>query len=489
MLRKVSLRITALLVRTPVTANQLTGLMIVVGLVAAVPAALAGWWMALVAVLLVQVYFLLDLCDGEVARWRRQTSITGVYLDRVGHYLVEAALLSAYGIRAGGQEWGMWSTLGVLTALCAVLVKAETDLVDVSRARKGESVLADEEVELRSPALGKLRKVASVFKIHQLTGALESSFLLLVAASIDAVAGDLTATRIFAGAMLGDRGRDGGAAPREHPAVAAAVVTTEPAPGGGRRSRPAVDVRGDPHPGRPAGRARGGGRAVRRQLGAAVEIVVVGNGADVPDLPPDVRVLRLAANVGIPAGRNEGVVATTGDVVAFLDDDGLLQGDDASRTWPREFAADPRLGIVSFRIADPDGGPGARRHVPRLRAGDPLRSSDVTTFLGGACAVRRSVFDRVGLLPGDFFYAHEETDLAWRALDAGWRIRYDADVVLCTRPRRRRGTPPTTGSTRATGSGSRGAGCRCCWCPSTSARGPCSPWRARTIRLTTPRPV
>ena len=201
-LRKVSLRITALLVRTPVTANQLTGLMIVVGLVAAVPAALAGWWLALLAVLLVQVYFILDLCDGEVARWRRQTSITGVYLDRVGHYLVEAALLSAYGIRAGGQEWGMWSTLGVLTALCAVLVKAETDLVDVSRARKGESVLADEEVELRSPTLGRLRKVASVFKIHQLTGALESSFLLLVAASIDAVAGGLTATRIFAGAML-----------------------------------------------------------------------------------------------------------------------------------------------------------------------------------------------------------------------------------------------------------------------------------------------
>ena len=96
----------------------------------------------------------------------------------------------------------MWSTLGVLTGLCAVLVKSETDLVDVSRARKGIDVLADEEVELRSAALGRMRKVASVFKVHQLTGALESSFLLLVAASIDAVAGGLTATKIFAGAML-----------------------------------------------------------------------------------------------------------------------------------------------------------------------------------------------------------------------------------------------------------------------------------------------
>ena len=63
-----------------------------------------------------------------------------------------------------------------------------------------------------------------------------------------------------------------------------------------------------------------------------------------------------------------------------------------------------------------------RRHVPRLRASDPLRSSRVTTFLGGANAVRTTVFQQVGLLPDEFFYAHEETDLAWRALDAGWMI-------------------------------------------------------------------
>jgi GT2 family glycosyltransferase len=54
----------------------------------------------------------------------------------------------------------------------------------------------------------------------------------------------------------------------------------------------------------------------------------------------------------------------------------------------------------------------------------------VTTFLGGACAVRRRVFDTVGPWPDEFFYAHEETDLAWRALDAGWRIRYDAEVLM-----------------------------------------------------------
>ncbi len=165
--------------------------------------------------------------------------------------------------------------------------------------------------------------------------------------------------------------------------------------------------------------------------GEPVEIVVVGNGAPVPELPPEVKTLELPTNVGIPAGRNRGVEATSGDVVLFLDDDGWYPSKQLAAHVRDAFAADPKLGVLSFRVSDPEGGPGARRHVPRLRAGDPLRSSEVTSFLGGACAVRRGAFDVVGGLPASFFYAHEETDFAWRAIDEGYRIRYDADAVMC----------------------------------------------------------
>lgn len=202
LLRKISLPVTRELLRTPVSANQLTGLMIVVGLVAAVAAGLAGLVWAVVAFVLVQLYFLLDLCDGEVARWRRTTSVTGVYLDRVGHYLVEAALLSAYGFRAGGQQLGGWSTLGVAAGLCAVLVKAETDLVDVARVRSGRPAAPDESAAPRSAALGAVRRAAQVLKVHQLTGALESSFLLLVAAIVDASTDTLHGSQVLAGAMF-----------------------------------------------------------------------------------------------------------------------------------------------------------------------------------------------------------------------------------------------------------------------------------------------
>ncbi|MFE6666309.1 glycosyltransferase family 2 protein [Streptomyces sp. NPDC057697] len=175
--------------------------------------------------------------------------------------------------------------------------------------------------------------------------------------------------------------------------------------------------------------------SVARQDGDRIEVVVVGNGAPVPDVPAGVRTIELPENLGIPGGRNVGIEAfgpsgADADVLLFLDDDGLLPLTDTAELCRRAFEADPRLGIISFRIADPDTGVTQRRHVPRLRASDPMRSSRVTTFLGGANAVRTKVIAEVGPLPGQFFYAHEETDLAWRALDAGWLIDYRADLVL-----------------------------------------------------------
>ncbi len=175
--------------------------------------------------------------------------------------------------------------------------------------------------------------------------------------------------------------------------------------------------------------------SVAAQEGDPVAVVVVGQGTPVTGVPDWVRTVDLPENLGIPGGRNVGIEAfgpggTDVDVLLFLDDDGLLAHRDTVELVRQAFTADPRLGIVSFRIADPETGATQRRHVPRLRAADPMRSSRVTTFLGGANAVRTKVFAEVGGLPDEFFYAHEETDLAWRALDADWMIDYRSDMVL-----------------------------------------------------------
>ncbi len=156
-------------------------------------------------------------------------------------------------------------------------------------------------------------------------------------------------------------------------------------------------------------------------------LVVVNGHMPLADPPDGAQVFHAGRNLGIPGGRNEGGRRVAGDLILFLDDDASI-ADGVLEQAVERFVTEPRLGILSLRIVDPDGRHTARRHVPRLRVGDPSACSEVTTFLGGASIVRRAVFEEVGWFPDDFFYAHEETSLAWRALDAGWRIRYAGDL-------------------------------------------------------------
>src|SRR4051794_804167 len=184
-MRRISVYVTALLVRTPVSPNQLTVLMLVAGVAAGAVLAIGGLAGAIAAALLVQLYLLLDCVDGEVARATGRTSITGVYLDRVGHHFADAALLSGLGVRAAEREVNGWLTVGVAAALCAILVKVETDLVDVARARAGRPPVTEEAAELRSRGLGRLRHLASVLRVHRVVQAIELSLFIVAAAVYD----------------------------------------------------------------------------------------------------------------------------------------------------------------------------------------------------------------------------------------------------------------------------------------------------------------
>ncbi|HVV75566.1 MAG TPA: glycosyltransferase [Mycobacteriales bacterium] len=170
------------------------------------------------------------------------------------------------------------------------------------------------------------------------------------------------------------------------------------------------------------------------QRDVEVGVVVVGNGWEPVDLPAEVMTVALAENAGVPEGRNIGARAVPGDILLFLDDDIELVGSDFLSCVVAQFVADDRLAVVQPRALDPGGSATARRHVPRLRAGDPERSGDVAWFWEGASLVRRSAFDAAGGWPGSFFYGHEGIDLAWRFVDAGLRIRYDAGVVVHNPP-------------------------------------------------------
>jgi GT2 family glycosyltransferase len=170
--------------------------------------------------------------------------------------------------------------------------------------------------------------------------------------------------------------------------------------------------------------------SVRAQKGVEVDVVVVGNGWTPTDLPEGVKGIALTDNVGIPAGRNSGVPSVQGDFLVFVDDDAWLPAGDVLARLAAVFTADPALGLVQPRFADPDGRPTPRQWVPRLRKGDPAHSSDVCAVCEAVVVLPRRVFDTVGGWPESFWYAHEGIDLAWRVWDSGHRVRYVGDVVV-----------------------------------------------------------
>ncbi|MFI5618902.1 CDP-alcohol phosphatidyltransferase family protein [Streptomyces sp. NPDC051567] len=207
-MREVSLRITRFLVTTKVTPNQLTYVMTLAGVLALPALLVPGVWGAVLGVVAVQLYLLLDCVDGEVARWKKQFSLSGVYLDRVGAYLCDAAVLVGLGLRAadlwgsGRIDW-LWAFLGTLAALGAILIKAETDLVGVARHQGGLPPVQDAAAEPRSSGMALARRAAAALKFHRLVLGIEASLLIVVLAVLDQVRGDLFFTRLGVAVLAG----------------------------------------------------------------------------------------------------------------------------------------------------------------------------------------------------------------------------------------------------------------------------------------------
>jgi phosphatidylglycerophosphate synthase len=198
-MRRLSPYLTRVLVATPLTPNAVTWLMIAAGLLAAVALSFPGLWTAVAAFALIQLQLLLDCSDGELARWRQISSPVGIYLDRIGHYVTEAALPIALGVRADGgwDSIGGWTTLGLVISVLVLLKMSQAALVHVSRTEAGKPPVADTAsvAAPRASGLAKLRRALGFFPFFRAFVAMEATMLALAAAVVDTVAGDLTGTR------------------------------------------------------------------------------------------------------------------------------------------------------------------------------------------------------------------------------------------------------------------------------------------------------
>ncbi|WP_370618824.1 CDP-alcohol phosphatidyltransferase family protein [Mumia qirimensis] len=195
-LRDISPYLSRPLVRLGLSANAVTGLMILSGWAAAGSLLIPGLVGALLAVFFGQLQMLLDCADGEVARWRGTFSPAGTFLDKIGHYTAESLIPIALGVRAAGGFGDLdghygWTTLGALLAVLILHNKALNDFVHVSRTFSGLPRLADsaETAAPRPGLVARLRRVARFIPFHRLYHSVELTLLALVAAIVDIVAG------------------------------------------------------------------------------------------------------------------------------------------------------------------------------------------------------------------------------------------------------------------------------------------------------------
>jgi phosphatidylglycerophosphate synthase len=125
LVRRLSIRFTWLLLHTRLSANQVTVGAVLVGMAGALLLAWNDFWPLLLGLVLLQLSFVLDYSDGEIARYQalesgETTNAAGAFLDWIGHYYVPATMTAAlaYGaFAASGRDWLLAAALVVVFSL------------------------------------------------------------------------------------------------------------------------------------------------------------------------------------------------------------------------------------------------------------------------------------------------------------------------------------------------------------------------------------
>ncbi|TFC27634.1 glycosyltransferase [Cryobacterium sp. TMT2-18-3] len=186
-----------------------------------------------------------------------------------------------------------------------------------------------------------------------------------------------------------------------------------------------------------------------RQLGGLdwpserLEIIVVENASGDDSVTrlraavPQVKLIESKKNLGFAGGCNLGVKASSGEFLAFLNNDAKP---DAGwiRSAVARFEESPAIGAVASRVLDWDGklvdyigsamtwfGQGYKPLTAQEVPSQPDQVHDVLFGTGSAMFVRRSVYDALGGFDERFFMFFEDVDLGWRLNLRGWRFVYE----------------------------------------------------------------
>ncbi len=189
--------------------------------------------------------------------------------------------------------------------------------------------------------------------------------------------------------------------------------------------------------------------SIKGLKGPPPEVIVVDNASkddtveQVKVTFPTAHTMCLPTNSGYGAGCNTGARVAKGEILVFLNQDVSLTSTFLDSIVPR-MLNDPGIGLCGGRVLSWDGtwlasagqlfdrwtGYGldygfGSSDMNLRRPGDQVFSPN-----GAAFAVRQDVFSQLGGFYENFFLYFEETDLAWRARIAGFKVVCSFDAII-----------------------------------------------------------
>ena len=195
-LRDAALPVTWVLLHTPITANQVTLISLIVGLIGIIFFALPPFFF-LIGTLLLQLWYLLDHVDGQIARYRKTASLTGRFFDFMMHHIIHISILFSLGVYSFflTQQflfvlWGFVSSVALLVFNLIHDVKYKTFFERLAVLEKPFSVRSSDACQSMNGAkeFTVSRKVFSVLhkacEVHVLMNILTLAALLQVFTSL-----------------------------------------------------------------------------------------------------------------------------------------------------------------------------------------------------------------------------------------------------------------------------------------------------------------